>query len=108
MGVGGEFGCPTIALGTILPVGLPCPSLTPRALLYVQDASPTPRVVALLEKARTLGVNLHPIHVLSRDGPDSTWSASFTKLMHAGLVEYDRVLHLDSDGLIMQNMGAPS
>ncbi|KAK4250207.1 glycosyltransferase [Corynascus novoguineensis] len=59
----------------------------------------------LVKKARDeYGAHLVPIHVQRRDTADSTWEASFTKLLAFNQTQYDRVLSLDSDSTVMQNM----
>ncbi|CAG8899452.1 unnamed protein product [Penicillium egyptiacum] len=50
------------------------------------------------------GVKLKPIEILMRPGSDVGWSKSYTKLLAFNLTEYDRVLHLDSDGTVLQTM----
>ncbi|OAR02322.1 hypothetical protein LLEC1_00441 [Akanthomyces lecanii] len=64
-----------------------------------------------LEEARLLtiardryNVRLQPIEVQSREGKDSTWAESFTKLLSFNQTQYDRVLSLDSDGTVLQSM----
>ncbi|KPM40257.1 Glucose N-acetyltransferase 1 [Neonectria ditissima] len=59
----------------------------------------------LLIKARDrYGVKLRPIEVQSRAGGDATWAESFTKLLAFNQTQYDRVLSLDSDGMVLQPM----
>ncbi|EGY17530.1 hypothetical protein VD0002_g172 [Verticillium dahliae] len=59
----------------------------------------------LLIKAREqYGVKLVPIEVQHRTGKDSTWAESFTKLLAFNQTSYDRVLSLDSDSAVVQNM----
>ncbi|KAM0627149.1 hypothetical protein ACHAQG_001999 [Verticillium nonalfalfae] len=59
----------------------------------------------LLIKAREqYGVKLVPIEVQHRTGKDSTWADSFTKLLAFNQTNYDRVLSLDSDSVVVQNM----
>ncbi|KAK7422794.1 N-acetylglucosaminyltransferase [Neonectria punicea] len=59
----------------------------------------------LLIKARDqYGVKLQPIQVQSREGTDATWAESFTKLLAFNQTQYDRVLSLDSDGMVLQPM----
>ncbi|KAJ6003617.1 hypothetical protein N7522_006417 [Penicillium canescens] len=66
------------------------------------DAEPVGR---LLRKARDqYNVQLVPIQVQSRISGDATWAESFTKLLAFNQTQYDRVLHLDSDSTILQNL----
>ncbi|KAL2197353.1 glycosyltransferase family 8 protein [Corynascus similis CBS 632.67] len=59
----------------------------------------------LVKKARDeYGAHLVPIDVQRRDTDDSTWEASFTKLLAFNQTQYDRVLSLDSDSIVMQNL----
>ncbi|KAL3470066.1 nucleotide-diphospho-sugar transferase [Aspergillus californicus] len=37
-------------------------------------------------------------------GPDETWDKSISKLLAFGETEYERIIHLDSDILVLQNM----
>ncbi|KAK4184884.1 family 8 putative glycosyltransferase [Podospora australis] len=59
----------------------------------------------LLLKARDeYNVKLVPIAVQSKQTADSTWAESFTKLLAFNQTDYDRVLHLDSDAVVLQSM----
>ncbi|CAK4002481.1 glycosyltransferase family 8 [Lecanosticta acicola] len=90
-----------------------------RVLLYpdtwdLEDDTPTDRNSQLLIRAQKLySVKLKPVSLLSIEGPNaspgtlnapSSWSTSITKLRAFELVEYDRVLHLDSDITLLQNL----
>jgi hypothetical protein len=60
------------------------------------------------------GVKLEPVQLLGADGkiatpgtlakPDSNWNLSITKLRVFDLIQYDRVLHLDSDITLLKHM----
>jgi hypothetical protein len=69
----------------------------------------------LLEEAKKkYGVKLEPVQLLGADGkiatpgtlakPDSGWNLSITKLRVFDLLQYDRVLHIDSDITLLQHM----
>ncbi|WYZ35759.1 hypothetical protein EsH8_X_000406 [Colletotrichum jinshuiense] len=59
----------------------------------------------LLIRARDVyGVKLAPITVQHRPNVDPTWAESFTKLLAFNQTNYDRVLSIDSDSTILQNM----
>ncbi|KAL2181171.1 glycosyltransferase family 8 protein [Thermothelomyces heterothallicus CBS 202.75] len=59
----------------------------------------------LVMKARDeYGAQLVPIEVQHRDVGDKTWAESFTKLLAFNQTQYDRVLSLDSDSVVLQNM----
>ncbi|KAJ4269492.1 N-acetylglucosaminyltransferase [Fusarium torreyae] len=59
----------------------------------------------LLIRARDeYNVTLQPIEIQHRDGQDDTWADSFTKLLAFNQTQYDRVLSLDSDSMILQPM----
>ncbi|OBS22463.1 hypothetical protein FPOA_08800 [Fusarium poae] len=59
----------------------------------------------LLIKARDeYNVKLQPIEIQRREGDDLTWAESFTKLLAFNQTQYDRVLSLDSDGMVLQPM----
>ncbi|KAF4990191.1 hypothetical protein FGRMN_8612 [Fusarium graminum] len=59
----------------------------------------------LLIKARDeYNVKLQPIEIQRREGDDLTWAESFTKLLVFNQTQYDRVLYLDSDGMVLQPM----
>ncbi|AEO64730.1 glycosyltransferase family 8 protein [Thermothielavioides terrestris NRRL 8126] len=59
----------------------------------------------LLRKARDeYNVRLVPIQVQRRDGGDKTWAESYTKLLAFNQTQYDRVLSLDSDSVVLQHM----
>ncbi|KAL9090453.1 MAG: hypothetical protein Q9159_001983 [Coniocarpon cinnabarinum] len=63
-------------------------------------------VLALLLKAeREYDVTLKPIEVLRKKGiADSTWAESYTKLLAFNQTEFTRVLNLDSDATLLQDM----
>ncbi|KAH7143634.1 nucleotide-diphospho-sugar transferase [Dactylonectria macrodidyma] len=59
----------------------------------------------LLIKSRDeYNVKLMPIEIQHREGADLTWADSFTKLLAFNQTQYERVLSLDSDGVILQHM----
>ncbi|KAK7419959.1 N-acetylglucosaminyltransferase [Neonectria magnoliae] len=59
----------------------------------------------LLIKAREdYNVKLVPIAVQHRNGADSTWADSFTKLLAFNQTQYRRVLSIDSDSMLLQDM----
>ncbi|PIA96313.1 Glucose N-acetyltransferase 1 [Cercospora beticola] len=89
-----------------------------RILMYPKqwdkvDDSPQDRNSQLLIRAEKIfKAKLKPISVLDVDGESSpgtlnapsTWDSSITKLRAFDLVEYDRVLHIDSDSTLLQNL----
>lgn len=90
-----------------------------RILLYpdswdLTEHSARDRNSQLLNRAvKNYKVQLRPVSLLDTDGPKaapgtlnapSSWSTSITKLRAFDLVEYDRVLHLDSDITLLQNL----
>jgi hypothetical protein len=64
----------------------------------IEDNSSSGR---LLTKAQALGVHLAPITVQHLVG-ESTWAESFTKLLASSQTQYRRVLHIDSDAMVLQ------
>ncbi|KKA30511.1 hypothetical protein TD95_002074 [Thielaviopsis punctulata] len=73
----------------------------------VDIANPFSKAEKLIAQARDeYGVKLHPIQVASRKVEDSTWASSYTKLLAWNLTSYDRVLSLDSDAVVLQNLDA--
>ncbi|KAK0510585.1 hypothetical protein JMJ35_007017 [Cladonia borealis] len=59
----------------------------------------------LLRKARDeYKVILKPIEVQRRGGNDPTWAESYTKLLAFNQTDYQRILHLDSDSTVLQNL----
>ncbi|KAI6768638.1 hypothetical protein HG531_010827 [Fusarium graminearum] len=65
----------------------------------------TSRDIELLVKARDeYNVKLVPITVQHKDNADATWADSFTKLLAFNQTQYSRVLSIDSDAMILQNM----
>ncbi|KAJ4125357.1 hypothetical protein NW768_008974 [Fusarium equiseti] len=59
----------------------------------------------LIIKARDeYNVKLVPITVQHKDNVDATWADSFTKLLAFNQTQYSRVLSIDSDSMILQNM----
>jgi hypothetical protein len=89
-----------------------------RVLLYPQEwMSKRDDKTALLMQVvqQKFGVKLEPIQLLSADGdevespgtlddPSSDWDLSVTKIRVFDLVQYDRVLHVDSDITLLQHM----
>jgi len=78
-----------------------------RLLLYPTQMSPDSESpeADLLRKARdTYHVTLQPIEIQLRNpaGSDTTWSASYTKLLAYNQTSYARLLHLDSDSTLLQ------
>ncbi|KAF4625472.1 hypothetical protein G7Y89_g12694 [Cudoniella acicularis] len=50
-------------------------------------------------------VTLHPVSVLHQNNSkEATWADSYTKLLAFNLTSYDRVLTLDSDSVVLQNL----
>ncbi|CAE6361166.1 unnamed protein product [Rhizoctonia solani] len=59
----------------------------------------------MLDKARdNYSVNLHPLELWNTGRGDPTWSSSLTKLHVFGLTNYTRVVYLDSDGIVLNNL----
>jgi len=59
----------------------------------------------LIRKARDeYNVRLVPITIQHRDNADATWADSFTKLLAFNQTQYDRVLSIDSDSILLQDM----
>ncbi|RMJ18837.1 hypothetical protein CDV36_001482 [Fusarium kuroshium] len=59
----------------------------------------------LLRKARDkYNVNLIPITVQHRNGAERTWADSYTKLLAFNQTQYSRVLSVDSDTVLLQDM----
>lgn len=77
-----------------------------RILMYPNhwsmDTTPPDTIARMLSKARDeFNVKLRPISVL-RESKDSTWGASFTKLLAFNQTDYQRVMSIDSDSTILQ------
>ena len=98
-------------------------SLADRVLLYPAEFHPTHSVIydspedeaaanvveVLLGIAQDrYNVILKPVHTLQHENSnpdaDATWSESYTKLLAFNQTEYKRVLNLDSDSTVLQNM----
>ncbi|KAK4205470.1 family 8 putative glycosyltransferase [Triangularia verruculosa] len=61
--------------------------------------------VELLIRARDeFGVRLVPVSIHHKDTADSTWAESFTKLLAFNQTQYDRVLSLDSDAVLLDSL----
>ncbi|KAL5590081.1 hypothetical protein FOVSG1_011948 [Fusarium oxysporum f. sp. vasinfectum] len=59
----------------------------------------------LLIKARDrYNVKLVPIAVQHKDNSDATWADSFTKLLAFNQTQYSRVISIDSDSILLQDM----
>jgi hypothetical protein len=83
-----------------------------RVLMYPDDmlADPeskvakTPEQRLLLLARDAYGVTLVPIEVKEKEGSNGAWANSYTKLHAFKQTNYDRVLALDSDSVVLQNM----
>lgn len=83
-----------------------------RVMMYPSTMLPDPEATEgtttdskLIIKARDqYGVKLSPVKVQHKSGHDATWADSFTKLLAFNQTQYDRVLSMDSDSTILQNM----
>ncbi|CAE7147895.1 unnamed protein product [Rhizoctonia solani] len=59
----------------------------------------------MLDKAQNeYRVNLHPLELWSTGRGDHTWANSLTKLHIFGLTSYTRIVYLDSDGIVLNNL----
>ncbi|UZP42786.1 hypothetical protein NXS19_010602 [Fusarium pseudograminearum] len=77
----------------------------PKEMLEPDAAYSNKRGGQLLIRARDeYNVTLQPIEIQHRDGQDETWADSFTKLLAFNQTQYDRVLSLDSDSMVLQHM----
>ena len=63
-------------------------------------------IARLLQSAETdYFVKLKPVEVLHKNNTDQkTWADSYTKLLAFNLTQYDRVLAIDSDSVLRQNL----
>ncbi|KAF2669713.1 nucleotide-diphospho-sugar transferase [Microthyrium microscopicum] len=87
-----------------------------RVLLYPREwvKNPDPIAVRMLKDAsKKYGVTLEPVDLLRADDKvaspgtldrPSDWNLSITKLRVFDLIQYDRVLHLDSDITLLQHL----
>ncbi|KAL5611503.1 hypothetical protein BROUX41_000903 [Berkeleyomyces rouxiae] len=79
--------------------------LYPDSYAPVDIEHPKSKEQKLLVHARDrYGVKLRPVRINRRTVTDSTWAASYTKLLTFNLTAYDRVLSIDSDGIVLQNL----
>ncbi|KAK1524360.1 glucose N-acetyltransferase [Colletotrichum costaricense] len=79
--------------------------LYPSEMLDPLAATGNTKDASLLIHARdTYGVKLIPITVQHRKGSDPTWAESFTKLLAFNQTQYNRVLSIDSDSTLLQNI----
>ncbi|KAJ3530281.1 hypothetical protein NM208_g9394 [Fusarium decemcellulare] len=77
----------------------------PREVLDPEAEESDNHAGQLLIKAREeYNVKLQPITVQRREGDDLTWADSFTKLLAFNQTQYDRVISLDSDGVVLQHV----
>lgn len=58
----------------------------------------------MLSKIEDVGAQIKYVPKIDLPSKSSYWSESFTKLYAFDLTEYDRVIFLDSDSLVLQNM----
>ncbi|KAH7316694.1 nucleotide-diphospho-sugar transferase, partial [Stachybotrys elegans] len=83
-----------------------------RVMMYPSYMLPDPtskegqnREAKLIITARdSYGVELVPIQIQHREERDETWADSFTKLLAFNQTQYERVLALDSDSVVLQPM----
>jgi lipopolysaccharide biosynthesis glycosyltransferase len=78
-------------------------SWDPNEVSPSQDLTPIAR---LLQQAKNeYYVKLQPVDVLHQnETKETTWADSYTKLLAFNLTQFDRVLALDSDSIILQNL----
>ncbi|KAK2023276.1 glucose N-acetyltransferase [Colletotrichum zoysiae] len=77
----------------------------PSTMLDPQATEGDTMEAKLLIRARDIyKVKLVPIVVQHRDSADPTWEDSFTKLLVFNQTQYERVLSLDSDSTLLQNV----
>ncbi|KAK1579899.1 glucose N-acetyltransferase [Colletotrichum navitas] len=77
----------------------------PSSMLDPQATGGGTKDAKLLIRARDVyGVKLVPIVVQHRESADPTWADSFTKLLAFNQTQYERVLSLDSDSTLLQNV----
>jgi len=69
------------------------------------DLKLTPVARLLQSAVNDYFVKLQPVEVLHQNGTtEETWADSYTKLLAFNLTEYDRVLAIDSDSVVLQNL----
>ncbi|TVY16066.1 Glucose N-acetyltransferase 1 [Lachnellula arida] len=69
------------------------------------DQSLTPVARLLQAAVSDYFVKLQPIEVLHQNGTtEKTWADSYTKLLAFNLTDFDRVLAIDSDSVVLQNL----
>ncbi|OHE93069.1 glucose N-acetyltransferase [Colletotrichum orchidophilum] len=79
--------------------------LYPSKMLDPLARGETTEDATLLIRARDVyGVKLVPITIQHRQGSDPTWADSFTKLLAFNQTQYNRVLSIDSDATLLQNI----
>lgn len=62
-------------------------------------------VLEMLELLRSeYGVKTKPIDIIHVESEEETWAESFTKFLIFDQTEYDRVLFMDSDGVVLKSM----
>lgn len=60
-------------------------------------------IARMLRKARDdYGAALHPINVLRSNDQEPTWADSYTKLLVFNVTQYEKVLYIDNDGMVLQ------
>ncbi|KAF8597616.1 nucleotide-diphospho-sugar transferase [Ceratobasidium sp. AG-I] len=79
------------------------------ALIYPSswdnEHSESSTIRLMLHAARSeYKVNMHPKPLWSTSAGDRTWHDSLTKLHVFGLTNYTRVVYLDSDGIVLNNL----
>ena len=75
----------------------------------IDDVSPsqdlTPIARLLQQAQKNYFVKLQPVDVLHQNSTkETTWADSYTKLLAFNLTSFDRVLALDSDSIVLQNL----
>ncbi|RDB24359.1 Glucose N-acetyltransferase 1 [Hypsizygus marmoreus] len=62
------------------------------------------RLRHLLGEAARYNLHMRPVELIEQTMGDRTWSESLTKLHVLGLTDYERVIYLDNDGLVLKNL----
>ncbi|CUA68956.1 Glucose N-acetyltransferase 1 [Rhizoctonia solani] len=77
----------------------------PKSWINQYPPGSTNPIRRMLERAHNeYQVNLHPMELWSTGRGDHTWANSLTKLHIFGLTNYTRIVYLDSDGIVLNNL----
>ncbi|KAG8626013.1 hypothetical protein KVT40_006414 [Elsinoe batatas] len=97
--------CPAVMMiESLRTVGSRASRLVLHPSSWTNVSSRDPLVDRLLTLAVALGATLTPVDILTSRHGDPTWADSYTKLLAFNQIRFTRVISLDTDATVLQNL----